>query len=134
MDVQLDRCGVGERRYLCAHLLRGKETILMENSMDTPDLFPKELGGRSTEPVAEALRDIANKSEPDPLRLLRAEEVAELLALSARTVRDRAAAGVIPHRRFGKHYRFSRADVEAIVGLMAREAPPSAPRDLRAAA
>jgi excisionase family DNA binding protein len=141
VDVQLDRRGASERRYLCAHLVRGKETILMENSMDTPKLSSEELGGRSMEPVAEALRDIAaavrestDRAEPDPLRLLRAEEVAELLALPVRTVRDRAAAGVIPHRRFGKHYRFSRADVEAIVGLMAREASPTAPRVLRAAA
>lgn len=109
--------------------------------MDTLKLSLEEFGCRSTEPVAEALRDIAaavretmNRIEPDPLRLLRAEEVAELLALPARTVRDRAAAGVIPHRRFGKHYRFSRADVEAIVGLMAREAPPAAARVLRAVA
>jgi hypothetical protein len=88
----------------------------MENLMDAPDLCPEELGGCSKEPVAEALRDIAaavrettDKTEPDPLRLLRAEEVAALLALPTRTVRDRAAAGVIPlpasGRDIGKRVR-----------------------------
>jgi hypothetical protein len=49
------------------------------------------------QPVADALRDIAaavrevaGGVEPDPLRLLRAEEVADLLALPARTVHERA--------------------------------------------
>jgi excisionase family DNA binding protein len=56
--------------------------------------------------------------------VLRAEQVAALLDLPVRTVRDQAAAGVIPHRRFGKHYRFSREDVEAIVQQMARESRP----------
>lgn len=35
------------------------------------------------------------------------------------------AAGVIPHRRFGKHYRFSRSDVDAMVRQMERTARPS---------
>ena len=81
--------------------------------------------------IAAAVRELAGGVEPDPLRLLRAEEVAELLGLPARTVHERAAAGVIPHRRFGKHYRFSRGDVEVIVGLMARDAPPRVVRALR---
>lgn len=29
--------------------------------------------------------------------------------------KDQAAAGVLPHRRFGKHYRFSRDDLQEIV-------------------
>ncbi|MBE1574337.1 hypothetical protein ACFORH_34985 [Amycolatopsis roodepoortensis] len=32
-------------------------------------------------------------------------------------MKDRASAGVFPHRRFGKHYRFSREDVAEIVQL-----------------
>lgn len=52
--------------------------------------------------IADALREARGQVTPDPLQLLRAEQVAELLGLPVRTVRDQAAAGVIPHRRFGK--------------------------------
>ena len=38
----------------------------------------------------------------DPDALLTAEEVGELLQLSPRTLKDQAAAGVLPHHRFGK--------------------------------
>src|SRR4051794_29220216 len=87
--------------------------------------------------VATAIRELAEHAPPDPHRLLHAAEVAALLQLPARTVRDRAAAGVIPHRRFGKHYRFSTSDVEQIVQTMeraprTRQAPLPGP--LRAAA
>jgi excisionase family DNA binding protein len=71
--------------------------------------------------LADAIREAARRTDPDPLKLLRAEQVAELLDLPARTVHDQAAAGTIPHRRFGKHYRFSRDDVDAIVRQMARD-------------
>lgn len=74
--------------------------------------------------IADALRETRGQAVPDPLQLLRAEQVADLLDLPVRTVRDQAAAGVVPHRRFGKHYRFSREDVEAIVHQMAREPRP----------
>jgi len=62
----------------------------------------------------------------DPDALLTAEEVAELLQLSPRTLKDQAAAGVLPHHRFGKHYRFTRGDVAEIVRLSA--APVKPPR------
>lgn len=80
-----------------------------------------------------AIRDLADHAPADPRHLLRAEEVARLLQLPVRTVRDRAAAGAIPHRRFGKHYRFSVADVEQIVQFMERT-PRQHMRPLRAAA
>ncbi|MEV0682147.1 helix-turn-helix domain-containing protein [Actinosynnema sp. NPDC050436] len=51
----------------------------------------------------------------DPDALLTAEQVGELLQLSPRTLKDQAAAGVLPHHRFGKHYRFSRSDIGAIL-------------------
>jgi excisionase family DNA binding protein len=70
--------------------------------------------------VAQALRELAEQAPLDAHQLLRAEEVAARLKLPHRTVRDQAAAGVIPHRRFGKHYRFSLDDVEAIVRQMER--------------
>lgn len=83
--------------------------------------------------IAAAVRSLANApTSPSPHQLLRAEHVAELLQLPIRTVRDRAAAGVIPHRRFGKHYRFSLADVEQIVQATERK-PRQHRRPLQAA-
>src|SRR3954452_3971896 len=83
--------------------------------------------------VAAAIRELAaavraNTPEPqaDPDALLTAEEVGELLQLSPRTLKDQAAAGVLPHHRFGKHYRFTRGDVAEIVRLSA--APVKPPR------
>ncbi|KDN17138.1 helix-turn-helix domain-containing protein [Amycolatopsis rifamycinica] len=58
--------------------------------------------------------------------MLTAKEVGELLQLSSRMVKDQAAAGVLPHHRFGKHYRFTRGDVAEIVRLGA--APVKPPR------
>ncbi|WP_086845362.1 helix-turn-helix domain-containing protein [Amycolatopsis kentuckyensis] len=76
--------------------------------------------------VAEAIRELAaavRAGAPvppaDPDALLTAEEVGELLQLSPRTLKDQAAAGVLPHHRFGKHYRFTRGDVAEIVRLSA---------------
>ncbi|RZQ65531.1 helix-turn-helix domain-containing protein [Amycolatopsis suaedae] len=67
--------------------------------------------------LADAVRSLAAERTRDPDALLTAEQVGELLAIPARTVKDRAAAGALPHRRFGKHYRFSRQDVVEIVRL-----------------
>ncbi|MEA5365196.1 helix-turn-helix domain-containing protein [Amycolatopsis sp., V23-08] len=60
----------------------------------------------------------------DPDALLTAEEVGELLQLSPRTLKAQAAAGVLPHHRFGKDYRLGRADVSEIVRLGATEVKP----------
>jgi excisionase family DNA binding protein len=67
--------------------------------------------------LASAIRTLAEQASRDPNALLTAEEAGALLGLSPRTLKDRAAAGVLPHRRFGKHYRFSREDVAEIVEL-----------------
>src|SRR5687768_16707262 len=67
--------------------------------------------------LAHAIRVLAEQASRDPNALLTAEEAGALLGLSPRTVKDRAAAGVFPHRRFGKHYRFSREGVAEIVEL-----------------
>lgn len=61
------------------------------------------------------LKEIAKRLPSDPDELLTAEQLAGLFQLSARTVKDQASAGVIAHHRFGKHYRFSRADVASIL-------------------
>ena len=44
--------------------------------------------------------------------LLRPDDVAEILNISARQVRRLAAAGEIPHVIVGTMYRFDRADIE----------------------
>jgi excisionase family DNA binding protein len=60
----------------------------------------------------------------DPDALLTAEQLGELLQLSPRTLKDQAAAGVLPHHRFGKHYRFSRNDISAILRLTQQSEKP----------
>ncbi|MEV0068057.1 MULTISPECIES: helix-turn-helix domain-containing protein [unclassified Amycolatopsis] len=76
--------------------------------------------------VAAAIREVAgvvNAAVPgppaDPDALLTAEQVGELLQLSPRTLKDQAAARMLPHHRFGKHYRFTRGDVAEMVRLSA---------------
>jgi excisionase family DNA binding protein len=76
--------------------------------------------------LAAAVRATVPERSADPDALLTAEEVGELLQLSPRTLKDQAAAGVLPHHRFGKHYRFTRGDVAEIVRLSA--APVTPPR------
>jgi excisionase family DNA binding protein len=76
--------------------------------------------------LAAAVRATVPERPADPDALLTAEEVGELLQLSPRTLKDQAAAGVVPHHRFGKHYRFTRGDVAEIVRLSA--APVKPPR------
>jgi excisionase family DNA binding protein len=103
-------------------------------------LVPCRTQGGSAAPhdVADAIRDLANavralaaSAPKDADALLTAEQVGELFCLSPRTLKDQAAAGVFPHRRFGKHYRFSRDDVDEIVKLTRCAARPH--RGLRAA-
>jgi excisionase family DNA binding protein len=42
---------------------------------------------------------------------LTADQLAELLQVDARTVRSLAARGVLPGRKIGRHWRFSRRAV-----------------------
>ncbi|TCO49698.1 helix-turn-helix domain-containing protein [Actinocrispum wychmicini] len=67
--------------------------------------------------LSTALKEIAHRLPADPDELLTAEQLAELFHLSARTLKDQAGAGAIPHHRFGKHYRFSRGDIQQILQL-----------------
>ncbi|WP_254125405.1 helix-turn-helix domain-containing protein [Amycolatopsis sp. CA-230715] len=64
--------------------------------------------------MAAAIRLLAATKPQDADALLTAEQVGELSGLSPRTLKDQAAARVFPHHRFGKHYRFSRADIAEI--------------------
>ena len=74
--------------------------------------------------LADAVRATVPVPQADPDALLTAEQVGELLQLSPRTLKDQAAAGVLPHHRFGKHYRFTRGDVAEIVRLSAAPVKP----------
>jgi excisionase family DNA binding protein len=65
--------------------------------------------------IVDALQTLASAAHRDADALMTAEELGELLQLSPRTLKDQAAAGVIAHHRFGKHYRFSRGDVTEIL-------------------
>ncbi|MBE8518426.1 helix-turn-helix domain-containing protein [Amycolatopsis sp. H6(2020)] len=76
--------------------------------------------------LADAVRATAPLPPTDPNALLTAEQVGEVLQLSPRTLKDQAAAGVLPHHRFGKHYRFTRGDVAEIV--RPSTAPVKSPR------
>jgi excisionase family DNA binding protein len=67
------------------------------------------------------LTEIGQGLPRDPDELLTAEQLAELFQLSARTLKDQAGAGAIPHHRFGKHYRFSRDDIRQILHLHQHE-------------
>ncbi|SDD80933.1 helix-turn-helix domain-containing protein [Actinokineospora iranica] len=73
--------------------------------------------------ISSILREISRLLPADPDALLTAEQLAELFQLSARTLKDQAGAGVIPHHRFGKHYRFTRDDVREILRLSRHEPP-----------
>jgi excisionase family DNA binding protein len=112
----------------------------MSSSNDFGDhLVPDQTQGEGAPPheLADAIRALANavralaaSAPKDADALLTAEQVGELFSLSPRTLKDQAAAGVFPHR-FGKHYRFSRDDVDEIVKLTRCAARPH--RGLRAA-
>ncbi|TQM84524.1 excisionase family DNA binding protein [Saccharothrix saharensis] len=69
-------------------------------------------------------RTWAERVPADPAALLTAEQLGELLQLSPRTLKDQAAAGGLSHHRFGKHYRFSRSDISAILRLTQQSEKP----------
>ena len=49
--------------------------------------------------LARVLQEVARRLPEDPDTLLTAEQLAELFQLSARTLKDLAGAGVIPHHQ-----------------------------------
>lgn len=96
----------------------------LDATASPPDAVPApaDLASAARE-LAEAVRALAEHAPHDPDALLTAEQLGDLLRLSPRTLKEQAAAGLIPHRRFGKHYRFSREDAGEIVRLAKK--PPS---------
>lgn len=74
--------------------------------------------------LVDAVRELSARQPRDEQALLTADELGQLFGISPRTLKDQANAGVFPHRRFGKHYRFSRADVAEITRAAGRMANP----------
>ncbi|GCD98342.1 helix-turn-helix domain-containing protein [Embleya hyalina] len=56
--------------------------------------------------------------------LLTADELSDRFRIPARTLRDMASAGLIPHHRLGKHYRFAADDITDILRIT-RQQPVS---------
>jgi excisionase family DNA binding protein len=67
--------------------------------------------------LTNAIHDLVARSPVSSEELLTAEQLADLFRLSPRTLRDLAASGLVPHHRIGKHYRFSRDDIEEILQM-----------------
>jgi excisionase family DNA binding protein len=81
---------------------------------DFPPHYPDALVD-SVIALTAAIRDLVARSPVSSEELLTAEQLGDLFRLSPRTLRDLAAAGLVPHHRIGKHYRFSRDDIAEIL-------------------
>jgi excisionase family DNA binding protein len=60
-----------------------------------------------------------------PERLLTIPEAARVLAVPESWLRERVRLRRIPHRRLGKHVRFSATDLEQIVARAAQQIAPT---------
>jgi excisionase family DNA binding protein len=58
-------------------------------------------------------------------RLLEAKEIAELLGVPERWVREHTRSGAVPHVRFGRYVRYDRGDVLAWVESLKTGGGPS---------
>lgn len=85
--------------------------------------------------LAEAIARLGVKATAGVDELLTVDDLAVVLKIPARTIKDQLAAGLLPHHRFGKHYRFSVEDVEAILRMSAKKPAngPTKSRTTRAA-
>ncbi|MFJ9174909.1 helix-turn-helix domain-containing protein [Streptomyces sp. NPDC102360] len=54
-------------------------------------------------------------ADPEALRLLTADQAADLLQIPASWLRKKAAAGLIHHTRIGRHLRFSASDLQHLI-------------------
>ncbi|WP_121391149.1 helix-turn-helix domain-containing protein [Actinokineospora cianjurensis] len=82
----------------------------------------------SVDELAKAVRALVARSPVLAEELLTADQVGDLFHMSPRTLRDLAACGQIPHRRIGKHYRFSRDDIAAIIQFAEQAQRSASPR------
>ncbi len=60
-----------------------------------------------------------------PEQLLTIPEAARVLAVPESWLRERVRLRRVPHRRLGKHVRFSAADLEQIVARAAQQIAPT---------
>ena len=65
--------------------------------------------------LADAIARLGVKSTVGVDELLTVDDLAVVLKIPARTIKDQLAAGLLPHHRFGKHYRFDAEDVKEIL-------------------
>jgi excisionase family DNA binding protein len=82
------------------------------------------LFGTSVGEVRVAQAERHDKDGAVPERLLTIPEAAKALAVPESWLRERIRLRRVPHRRLGKHVRFSTADLEQIVERAARQVSP----------
>ncbi|GAB2577454.1 helix-turn-helix domain-containing protein [Kribbella endophytica] len=70
--------------------------------------------------LAEAIARLGIKATIGTDELLTVDDLAVVLKIPARTIKDQLAAGLLPHHRFGKHYRFDAEDVKEILQMTAQ--------------
>src|SRR3954451_14293907 len=71
--------------------------------------------------LADAIAQLEVKSALGIDELLTVDDLAVVLKIPARTIKDQLAAGLLPHHRFGKHYRFDAEDVKEILRMAAKK-------------
>lgn len=68
--------------------------------------------------LTRVLTALITAAKPAPVgALLTADELSERFRIPARTLLSMASAGLIPHHRLGKHYRFAADDIGDILRL-----------------
>ena len=71
--------------------------------------------------LADAIVRLGIKTTAGVDELLTVDDLAFVLKIPARTIKDQLAAGLLPHHRFGKHYRFDAEDVKEILHMTAKK-------------
>ena len=82
--------------------------------------------------LADAIARFGVKATVGVDELLTVDDLAVVLKIPARTIKDQLAAGLLPHHRFGKHYRFDAEDVKEILHMTAKK-PVNGPTRSRSA-
>lgn len=78
--------------------------------------------------LADAIARLGVKATVGVDELLTVDDLAVVLKIPARTIKDQLAAGLLPHHRFGKHYRFDAEDVKEILHMTAQRPVNRSPR------
>ena len=82
--------------------------------------------------LADAIARLGVKATVGVDELLTVDDLAVVLKIPARTIKDQLTAGLLPHHRFGKHYRFDAEDVKEILRMTAKH-PVNRPMRSRSA-